>query len=137
MTQSNLIKTTLIGLFTLILSSLSVSTFAAASSITSSTAQTQIETQNTNWLDGIKQGVKQGFKSLKKVTTKKARQLRKEYHGRNSFQKVAWGIIMILGGVFVTLGSILTLSGWGFVIGLGLIVWGALKIVVGVLGVVF
>jgi hypothetical protein len=131
MKQSNLMKSTLIVLCTLIFSSLSFSTFAAASATTAND-QTTIETENTNWFSTFKNTIKQNAKTLKKVTTKKFRQFKKEYQEKSGIEKVGWGIAMILVGVLVTLGSILTLSGWWFVIGLGLIIFGALKIVLGV-----
>jgi hypothetical protein len=135
MKQSNLMKSTLIVLCTLIFSTLSFLTFAAAT--TTSSDQATIKTENTNWFSIFRNTVKQNAKTLKKVTVKKVRQFKKEYREKSSIEKVGWGIGMILMGVLVTLGSILTLSGWWFVIGLGLIIFGALKIVLGVLGVVF
>ena len=134
MTQSNLMKGTLL-VFTLILCSLSFSSFAAVS--TMSNTQTTIEIESSNWFSTFKHSVKRNAKSLKKAATKKARQFKNQHSERNSLQKVAWGIGMIIIGALVTVGSVLTISGWGFVIGLGLIIFGALKIVVGVLSVVF
>jgi hypothetical protein len=129
-------KLTFIGILILIFNGLSYSSFAAAAS-SASNASTTIETKSTNWLSTFKHVIKKNARTLKEVTTKKVHQFKKEYREKSSIQKVGLGIGMILVGVLVTLGSILTLSGWGFVIGLGLVIFGALKIVVGVLGVVF
>lgn len=130
MKQSNVMKTAILGIFMLIFSSLSQTSFAAAAIVKNQTIK---ETQNVNWLENAKRHLH----TFQKVATKKVRQFKKQYREKSSIEKVGWGIGMILVGVLVTLGSILTLSGWWFVIGLGLIIFGAIKIVFGVLGVVF
>lgn len=135
MKQSNVMKLMFFVVCTLIFSSLSLSTFAAVSTV--SGVQQTIKTEQTNWFSGFRNAIKKNITTLKKVSAKKIRQFKKEYQAKSGIEKVGWGIGMILVGVLVTLGSILTLSGWWFVIGLGLIIFGALKIVFGILGVVF
>ncbi|MFK7948588.1 MAG: hypothetical protein AB8G11_13440 [Saprospiraceae bacterium] len=126
----NLMKLALIGIFTLLMITF---TNDATAAIQSKTLET-IETKKENLT--IKNTVKRYFESAKKFTSKKVRQLKKQYNEMSSIRKVGWGIGMIIVGTLVVLGSVLTLSGWWFVIGLGLMIFGALKIVLGVLGVV-
>jgi sterol desaturase/sphingolipid hydroxylase (fatty acid hydroxylase superfamily) len=134
MKQSNLMKATFTGIFILIFSSLSYSGFAAAASQNSNGAMI-IETQNTDWLSNCKRFIKRNARAFKKISTKKARQFKKEYREKSTLKKVGWGIGIVILGALVTLGSILTLSGWWFIIGLGLIIFGALKVVVNILGI--
>lgn len=132
--KSNVTKFALIAIFTLVFNTLSISTFAA---ISSSTITETKETQSSNVFSTIGKTLKHQFRSTKKVITKKAKQLKKEYNEMGAVKKVAWGIGMILIGALVTVGGVLSLSGWGFVLGLGLIIIGALKIVFGLLGAIF
>ena len=126
----NLMKLALIGIFTLVMTTVTTNATAAMQQSNSLTIEKQKNTSNLTIT------LKRHFESAKKFTTRKVRQLRKQYNQMSSVKKVGWGIGMIIIGALTVVGSILTISGWWFVIGLGLIIFGALKIVVGVLGVV-
>lgn len=131
MTQKlNLMKLALIGIFTLVMT---VFTNNATAAIQHSNKVKTIEKHKKS---SFKTTVKRYYESAKKFTSRKVRQLKKQYNEMSSIRKVGWGIGMIIVGALVVLGSILSTSAWGFVIGLGLIIFGALKIVFGVLGVV-
>lgn len=96
-----------------------------------------VKTQQNNWFSTATQSVKRNLRSAQKYVSKSFQKIKKQQHDANGIKKVGWGLLMIIGGALVTLGSVLTFSGWGFVIGIGLIIWGGLKIVFGVLGTVF
>ena len=122
----NLMKLALIGIFTLVMTTVTTNATAAMQQSNSLTIEKQKNTSNLTIT------LKRHFESAKKFTTRKVRQLRKQYNQMSSVKKVGWGIGMIIIGALTVVGSILTISGWWFVIGLGLIIFGALKIVVGV-----
>lgn len=129
--KSNLMKIALIGLFTLLMTSYTTNATAAMQY-----SKALEINQNQKKRATFKTTTKRFFESAKRFTTRKVRQLKKQYNQMSSVKKVAWGIGMILIGALVTIGSILTLSGWWFVIGLGLIIFGALKVVINILGIV-
>ena len=126
----NLMKTTVVGIFFLMVSCFSIN--ATAATFTSSTQTIE----NKEQISTLKTVLNRHFASTKKFTQKKVKQLKKQYKETHTVKKIAWGLGMIIAGALVTLGSILTLSGWWFVVGLGLIIFGAFKIVFGVLGIV-
>ena len=128
--KSNLMKLALVGIFTLVMT---VFTNNAMAAIQHSNKIATIEKQKRST---FKTTVKRYYESAKKFTSRKVRQLKKQYNEMSSIRKVGWGIGMIIVGALVIVGSIFSLSPWWFVIGLGLIIFGALKIVLGVLGVV-
>ncbi len=134
MTQhSNIMKSAFIALFITVLCSFTISTFAASNSKTSFFSTVE---QKTDRFEKIKMAWQRNIQSVKKVISKQYKQFRKEYREMDNFSKIGWGVVMIIAGALVTIGSIFSLSGWGFVIGLGLIIWGALKFVIGVLGII-
>lgn len=116
---------------------ISFSSNAASSLNDFQSTHSTAKTQKNNWFSNVKNSIKHNFRTAQKYVSKKFKKVRKQQHDANGIRKAGWGILMIIGGALVTLGSILTLSGWGFVIGIGLIIWGTLKIVFGVLGTVF
>jgi len=110
----------------------------AASSLSSSLSESYTTSvKQNNWFSKTTKSLKRNLRTAQKYVSKSFKKIRKQHHDSNGIKKVGWGIVMILAGVLVTVGGILTLSGWGFVIGIGLVIWGALKIVFGVLGTVF
>lgn len=127
--KSNLIKITLIGILTFVMTIFTNDAIAAIQHSNNS------ETVKKSKKHHLKSTVKRYFETVKKYTSKKVKQLKKQYNEMSSVRKLAWGIGMIIVGALVVVGSILSLSPWWFVIGLGLIIFGALKIVFGVLGV--
>jgi Flp pilus assembly protein TadB len=115
----------------------SFSSNAASNLSTYKSINYEVKTQKSNWFSNVTQSVKRNFRTAQKYVSKTFKKVRKEQHDSNGIKKVGWGVLMIIAGALVTLGGILTFSGWGFVIGIGLVIWGALKIVVGILGTIF
>lgn len=110
----------------------------AASSISNSKTESYNTTaKKSNFLSNATNSIKHNLRTARKYVSKTYKKVRKQQHDAQGLKKAGWGLLMIIGGALVTLGSVLTFSGWGFVIGIGLVIWGAIKVVAGVLGTVF
>jgi len=124
-------------LITLFSFGISFSSNAASSLNGYKSVNYEVQTKNNNWFSKATKSVKHKLRTAQKYVSKSFKKIRQQQHDAKGIKKAGWGILMIIGGALVTLGSVLTFSGWGFVIGIGLVIWGALKVVFGVLGAVF